>query len=279
MVDNMYNILKKKRLSQEIVLFEVKAPLIAQKYKPGQFVIIRIHEKGERIPLTVADANINNGSITIAFLKVGKTTKELDLLNEGDYILDVAGPLGHPTEIRSFGKVVCIGGGVGIAAIYPIAKALSHINMVTTIIGARNANLLIFEEEIKNVSNELYITTDDGSKGHHGFVTDILLKLLQEKKQIDYVIAVGPAIMMKVVSNVTKPYGVKTAVSLNSLMVDGTGMCGACRVEVGGKTKFTCVDGPEFDAHEVNFDLLMNRLNTYKEEEKISLQRLDKITD
>lgn len=268
--------MEKKVLAPEIIMIKVKAPLIASKHKPGQFVIIRMHEKGERVPLTVADSNISEGSITIVFLKVGKTTKELDTLNEGDYICNVVGPLGKPTEIRNFGNVVCIGGGVGISDIYPIARALHQKkNMVTSVIGARTADLLIFENDIRNVSDEFYITTDDGSKGHHGFVTDVLRKLLEEKRRIDYVIAVGPAIMMKVVSEVTKPYGVKTVVSLNSLMVDGTGMCGVCRVEVGDETKFACVDGPEFDAHEVNFDLLMKRLNMYKEEEKISLQRFE----
>ena len=268
--------MEKKVLAPEIIMIKVNAPLIASKHKPGQFVIIRMHEKGERIPMTVADSNISEGSLTIVFLKVGKTTKELDTLNEGDYIVNVVGPLGKPTEIRNFGNVVCIGGGVGISDIYPIARALHQKkNRVTSIIGARTAGLLIFENDIRNVSDKFYITTDDGSKGHHGFVTDVLRKLLEEKKRIDYVIAVGPTIMMKVVSEITKPYGVKTVVSLNSLMVDGTGMCGVCRVEVGDETKFACVDGPEFDAHEVNFDLLMKRLNMYKEEEKISLQRFE----
>lgn len=271
----MNKIIRKKRLAPETVLLEIKAPFIANKCEPGQFVIIRVHEKGERIPLTIADSNIDEGSITIVFLKVGKTTKELDTLDEDDYILDVVGPLGNSSEIKSFGNVICIGGGVGIAAIYPIIKALRHENRVTTIIGARAANLLFYEDEIRKMSDEFYITTDDGSKGHHGFVTDVLQKLLQEKKKIDYIIAIGPTIMMKVVSEITKPYGVKTVVSLNSLMVDGTGMCGACRVEVGGETRFTCVDGPEFDAHEVDFDLLMKRLNMYHEMEKVSLNKFE----
>ncbi|MDD2778297.1 MAG: sulfide/dihydroorotate dehydrogenase-like FAD/NAD-binding protein [Methanocellales archaeon] len=262
----------KKELAPTIKLFEVFAPLVAKKAKPGQFIILRIDEKGERIPLTIADFDAQKGTITIIFQEVGKTTKLLGLLNEGDCISDFMGPLGNPTKIEKYGRVVCVGGGVGVASIPLKAKALGEAgNEIISIIGARTKELLILEEELQKISDELYITTDDGSKGHHGFVTDILKKLIDERKNIDLVVTVGPVIMMKAVANVTRPHNIRTIASLNPIMVDGTGMCGSCRVRVDGRTQFTCVDGPEFDAHRVDFDHLMTRLQRYLTEEKLSL--------
>jgi len=270
----MNRIVDKKKLAEGINLFEIETPLIARKRNPGQFVIIRIDEKGERIPLTIADVNIKKGTITIIVQVVGKTTEHLGTLNKGDCLLDVVGPLGQPTQIEKFGTVAAIGGGVGQAVCYPIAMGMKDAgNYLISIIGARTKDLVILEDETKKFTDELYITTDDGSYGRKGFVTDLLKELLDGEKKIDLVLASGPAIMMKFVSLMTKEYGIKTIVSLNSIMVDGTGMCGVCRVEVGGKTKFACVDGPEFDGHEVNYDLLMKRLATYKEEEKLAYDR------
>jgi len=277
----MNRIIKKKRLTEGVNLFEIEAPLIANKRKPGQFVILRINEKGERIPLTIADVNKEKGTITIVAQVVGKTTKHLGSLNPNDNLLDLVGPLGQPTHIEKFGMVVAIGGGVGHAVCYPIARAMKEAgNYLISIIGARTKELIILEDETRKFADELYITTDDGSYGKKGLVTDQLKEIIDKGKKIDLVLTAGPAIMMKFVSQLTKQYGIKTIVSLNSIMVDGTGMCGACRVEVGGKTKFACVDGPEFDGHEVNYDLLMKRLATYKEEEKLAYDRyLQKITD
>ncbi|TES92839.1 MAG: sulfide/dihydroorotate dehydrogenase-like FAD/NAD-binding protein [Candidatus Cloacimonadota bacterium] len=270
----MNRIVDKKKLAEGINLFEIETPLIARKRNPGQFVIIRIDEKGERIPLTIADVNIKKGTITIIVQVVGKTTEHLGTLNKGDCLLDVVGPLGQPTQIEKFGTVAAIGGGVGQAVCYPIAMGMKDAgNYLISIIGARTKDLVILEDETKKFTDELYITTDDGSYGRKGFVTDLLKELLDGGEKIDLVLASGPAIMMKFVSLMTKEYGIKTIVSLNSIMVDGTGMCGVCRVEVRGKTKFACVDGPEFDGHEVNYDLLMKRLATYKEEEKLAYDR------
>ena len=269
----MNKILRKVTLAPEIKLFEVETPPIAEKVQPGQFVVIRTHEKGERFPLTVADVNPGNHSIILIFQEVGKSTAYFGTFKEGDQILDVIGPLGKQSEIELFGTVVCIGGGIGVAPIYPILKALkSKGNKVISIIGAKSKNLLILEEEIRKASDELYITTDDGSYGKKGFVSNELTRLIEEGVEINRVVAIGPPIMMKVVADVTHPYKIKTIVSLNSIMVDGTGMCGACRVEIGGETKFACVDGPEFDGHLVNFDLLMNRLSIYLKEEKESFE-------
>ena len=260
----------KKELAPSIKLIVVHTPLIARKFKPGQFVIVRVCEEGERIPLTIADAD--NENITIVFQEVGKTTKLLGQLKVGDRILNLLGPLGKPTQIENYGHVCCIGGGVGVAALYPVAKALKETgNKVTSIIGARTKVLIIFEDEMKRVSDELYITTDDGSKGEKGFVTDVLKRLL-EKNLFDRVFAVGPAIMMKVVSEVTKMKNVKTIVSLNPIMIDGTGMCGGCRVIVGGEPKFACVDGPDFDGHFVDFNQLLSRLKMYEKQEKEVMQ-------
>jgi ferredoxin--NADP+ reductase len=274
----MYKILKKMQLCPIVYLIEVEAPLIARKNKPGQFVVLRVHEKGERIPLTIVNSDEKRGSITLIFQVVGKTTKLLSKLNEGDYIMNIVGPLGKPTEIEHYGTVVLIGGGVGAAEIYPEAKAFKAAgNYVIGIVGARTANLLILENELKQVCDEFYITTDDGSKGHHGFVSDILKQLIDKGVKIDLVYAVGPTIMMKVISNLTKPYGIKTLVSLNPIMLDATGMCGVCRVKVGGEIKFACVDGPEFDGHLVDFDLLMARQRTYLDEEKKILELYEKM--
>jgi ferredoxin--NADP+ reductase len=265
----------KQALSPEIKLYKIKSPLIAKKRRAGQFVVVRLNEKGERIPLTIADSDPDEGTITLVVQEAGATTKRMDAYQEGDRLWDVVGPLGEPTEIRKFGTVVCVGGGVGNAVVYPIAKAMKAAgNRVISIIGARTKDLLVLEEENRATSDELYVTTDDGSYGTHGFVTDELARLLQEEAQIDLVVAIGPAIMMKAVCNLTKSYNIRTIVSLNSIMVDATGMCGACRVEVGGKTKFVCVDGPEFDGHQVDFDLLMARLRMYLPEEKEAMEVL-----
>lgn len=272
----MYKILKKIELAPGVKLIEVYAPVIAQKAKAGQFVILRVNEKGERIPLTIADTNPSLGYITIVFQEVGKTTKLLGKLKEGENILDLVGPLGNPSEIINFGTIIGVGGGVGIAALYPILKALKEKgNYVISIIGARSKNYLIFKDEIEKISDELYLTTDDGSLGYKGFVSDVLKNILDSGKKIERIWAIGPTIMMKVISELTKPYGIKTIVSLNPIMVDGTGMCGGCRVSIGNKTMFTCVDGPEFDGHLVNFDELLIRLKTYKEEEQLALKLLE----
>ena len=270
----MYKIIAKKDLAPTIKQFEILAPLVGKKAKPGQFVVVRTEERGERIPLTIVDRSPDRGTVTVVVLEAGKTTKQLNSLNEGDHLMNFIGPLGNPTEIKKYGTVVCIGGGVGIACIYPEVRALKEAgNEVISIIGARTRELLIFEKEIEGASDEFYLTTDDGSEGHHGFVSDILRKLIDERRHIDLVIAVGPTIMMKVIADLTRPHGIRTIVSLNPIMVDGTGMCGSCRVEVGGKTKFVCVDGPEFDAHLVDFDLLMTRNKRYLREEGLASKR------
>ena len=249
------------------------APQIAKKAKPGHFVMLRMHEKGERIPLTIADTDIDNGTITIVYLVLGKSTAILESLNEGDSILDVCGPLGKPTDIQKHGTVICVGGGTGIAAMHHIAKGHAKIgNHVVGIIGARSKDLLLFEKELSSFANELLISTDDGSYGHKGLVTELLKKRLEEDKNIFEVVAVGPVPMMQAVADTTLPFKVKTTVSLNPIMVDGIGMCGACRVNVGGKTKFACVDGPEFDGHQIDFKELRRRLSAFKEQEKISIE-------
>jgi len=243
--------------------------MVAKKAQAGQFVILRIDEKGERIPLTIADYDREQGTITIIFMEVGKTTKQLGTLNVGDTIENFAGPLGVASEVKNYGTVVCVGGGVGIAPLYPIVRALKEAgNYIISILGAKNKKLLLLEEEIESFSDEIYITTDDGSKGHKGFVSDVLQKQIDNKEKIDMVMAIGPVIMMKVVADLTKKYDIKTLVSLNPIMVDGTGMCGGCRVSVGDKTKFACVDGPEFDGHEVDFNNLMLRNRRFLKEEE-----------
>jgi len=270
----MNKILEKKvwwKDAPAIKEFVVEAPWIAEKHKAGQFVILRVSENGERIPLTISNKNIEKGTINILFQEVGKTTMTLGKLNVGDNIFDLAGPLGKPTHIEKFGTVVCIGGGIGIAPVHPIAQALKDAgNLVISILGARTKEILIYEDLMKKCSDEVRITTDDGSYGRHGFVTDELKSMIESGMKIDLVVTIGPAIMMKMVCKVTEPYKILTFASLNTIMVDGTGMCGACRVTVGGKTKFVCVDGPEFDGHQVNFDEMMARLRQYVDEEKVA---------
>ncbi len=269
-----FKILKKQELVPTIHLMDISAPRIAKKAQPGQFVILRIDDKGERIPLTIADFDRDKGIITMIFQAVGKTTTALATLKAGDELLDFIGPLGNPAHIENFGTVILVGGGVGVAPIFPQARAFMEAgNKVISIIGARSANLLLWEDRMRETSNELHITTDDGTKGHHGFVTDIVKKILEGGTKVDRVVAIGPPVMMRAVAGVTRPFNVKTIVSLNSIMVDGTGMCGACRVLVGNETKFACVDGPEFDAHLVDFTLLMNRLAIYQPEEKLALEK------
>ncbi|MEI7637257.1 MAG: sulfide/dihydroorotate dehydrogenase-like FAD/NAD-binding protein [Syntrophus sp. (in: bacteria)] len=270
----MSSIVSKTNLSDSVVRMDILASEIARKRKAGQFVILKVNEQGERIPLTIVESDGEKGTITIIFQIVGKTTALMAALKVGDEIQDVQGPLGNPTEVENFGHVVCIGGGVGVGVIYPITKALKEAgNRVTSIIGARTKSLIILEEEMRAASNELIVTTDDGSYGVHGFVSNVLQKIIDDGEKIDHVYAIGPVPMMKAIANLTRPYGIKTIVSLNAIMVDATGMCGACRVAVGGKTKFTCVDGPEFDGHQVDFDLLTNRLRMYCEEEGQSYER------
>jgi ferredoxin--NADP+ reductase len=268
----MYKILHKQQLAKDIVLLEVEAPQIAKKTKAGQFVVVVSDEKGERIPLTISDWDENSGTITLIFQMVGYTTKKLGLLKKGDFIAHVLGPLGHPTEVKNLGAVVCIGGGIGIAEIYPVVRAFKRIgNKVTCIIGARAKELLILEDKLKRISDELLIVTDDGSYGEKGLVTDILKKLLSHKPQATsyaLIYAVGPVPMMEAVSGLTEQYNIKTIVSLNPIMVDATGMCGSCRCTVGNKPVFGCVDGPDFDAHQVDFNELKQRLSVFKLQEK-----------
>jgi ferredoxin--NADP+ reductase len=264
----MYKIVAKQELAPKIKLLEVAAPDIAAKTNPGQFVILRVSETGERIPITLVDSNTKKGTITLVFNEVGKTTKQLGFLNKGDYIPNIAGPLGNPSEIQKFGTVLCVGGGVMIAPLLFQVSALRKAgNKLITVIGARIKDLLIFEKEMKELSDESYIATDNGSKGYMGldFLKDILAK-----RRIDRVIAMGPVVMLKTISEMTKPLGIKTIVTLTPIMVDGMGMCGACRVSVAGETKFACVDGPEFDGHQVDFDQLIKRQKMYLPEERLS---------
>jgi NAD(P)H-flavin reductase len=273
----MYKILKKEKIGPNLNKFVIEAPLVTRNYQPGQFVILKVDEVGERIPITIAEADKDKGTITIFVQEVGKTTYKLGELKAGDSISDVVGPLGHPAKVDKIGTVVTIGGGVGTAIVYPETKAFKEAgNYVISIIGFRNKEHVILEEEMRKCSDELYILTDDGSYGKKGFTTDELQELENAGRKMDLVIAIGPAIMMKKVSEMTKQYNVKTIVSLNSTMMDATGMCGGCRVEVDGETKFACVDGPEFDGHKVNFDLLIKRLSTYEEQEKEALDNYRK---
>jgi ferredoxin--NADP+ reductase len=270
----MPKILKKERLSDLVFRYRVEAPRIARMRKAGQFVMVRATSEGERIPLTIANANAAEGWIEIIFQMVGKSTKILSILHEGDDIIDLAGPLGKPTHIENFGNCLCIGGGVGIAPLYPIVRALKEAgNNITTIIGARSANLLMLEEDMKNISNRLFITTDDGSRGQKGFAADIVKKLLADNEKFDFAAVIGPAMMMKITSGVTVSAGIKTVVSLNPIMIDGTGMCGGCRVTVGTQIKFACVDGPEFDASRIDWDEMIKRLGAYRKQEATSLEK------
>jgi ferredoxin--NADP+ reductase len=264
----VYKIIANRELAPKIKLFEVYAPEIAEKAKPGQFIILIIGEKGERIPLTIAGYDRKKGTITFVFNEVGKTTKQLGLLKEGEYIGNITGPLGNPSEIKNFGNVLCVAGGVMIAPMLLQVQALREAgNNVTTVIGARMKDLLFFEEEMGAISQKLYVATDDGSKGYEGL--DFLKEIL-EKEKFDRCIAMGPVVMMKNVCEITKPFGIPTLVTLTPIMVDGMGMCGVCRVTVGGKMKFACVDGPEFDGHTVDFEGLINRQRLFLPEERLS---------
>jgi ferredoxin--NADP+ reductase len=273
----MARILQKRLISSpDVFYYKIDAPLISKKAKPGQFVIIRLNEKGERIPLSLADINPEEGTISLVVMTVGKTTSEMSTFKAGEEILDLCGPLGQPTNIENFGRVILVGGGFGAAPLYPIARAFKSAgNKIVTIMGARSKDLLIYETEFQRVSDNVLITTDDGSKGIKGLVTEALQQEL-EQRSADLVMAVGPAVMMQSVSQTTEPFGVKTIVSLNPIMVDGTGMCGGCRVIVGGETRFACVDGPEFDGHQVDWKVLMNRQKKYVDHEKHSFEQWKK---
>jgi ferredoxin--NADP+ reductase len=268
----MYRIVQAKLLGRNIKQFEIEAPRIARKQRPGQFVIVRLHENGERIPLTIEGSDLDKGTITLVVQSIGKTTHLMNSLEAGDAILDVVGPLGKPTEIENFGTVVVVGGSVGTAIALPAARALKQAgNHVIGITGSRTKELLILEDELRAASNETYVMTDDGSSGEQGLVTKKLQELIDSGREINYVLAIGPVPMMRAVAQVTGPKGIKTVVSLNSIMVDGTGMCGGCRVLVDNHSQFACVDGPEFDAQKVNFEVLMQRNNMYRENEQKSL--------
>ncbi len=270
----MFTIVRKEVLSPSVKLMEIEAPRIARRARAGQFLILRINERGERIPLTVADCDPERGTVTIVFMEIGKTTYALGRMNQGEALLDVVGPLGRPTEIERFGRVVCVAGGVGTAAVYPMCRAFQEAgNEVICIVGARTKELLFWEERLRSVVGELLITTDDGSYVRKGFVTDVLREVVERPEPPDRVVAVGPLPMMRAVCAVTREYGVKTIVSLNPIMLDGIGMCGACRVTVAGKTRMACVEGPEFDGHEVDFDELAQRLRRYQEQEREALAR------
>ncbi len=268
----MNEIIAKEQLSQDVYRMRVKAPLIAEERQPGQFIILQLDtEFGERIPLTIANADEAEGSITIIFQAVGKSTKLLAQMKEGEEIPNLVGPLGKPTHIEKFGTVVCVGGGIGVAPMYPIAQGMKKAgNKLIVIIGARTKELVILEQEMRAIADEVIICTDDGSVGRKCLVTEPLKELCKQEPKPNLVVAIGPPVMMKFCSLTTKPYAVPTVVSLNTIMIDGTGMCGGCRVTVGGKTKFVCVDGPEFDGHLVEFDQMIQRLGSYREQEKIA---------
>jgi ferredoxin--NADP+ reductase len=269
----MYKILHKEVLSETVKLMILEAPLVARKAKAGQFIIVRIDEKGERIPLTIADFDAEKGTVTIIFQEVGKSTLQMGQLEEGEYFENVVGPLGHATEIKNYGKVILVAGGVGIAPIFPIARALKQAgNHVTVIMGARNKSLLFWEDRMRAETDEVILCTDDGSYGRKALITEPLKEILEQNKDIAHVWAIGPSIMMKFASLTTKPFNVPTLVSLNTIMVDGTGMCGGCRVVMDNGPKFVCVDGPEFDGHHVDWDLLLARLSFFKTEEQAATE-------
>lgn len=274
----MHKILEKTQLSELVFKLKVQAPLIAEECQPGQFIILQVVDEGERIPLTIADSDKNNGAITLIVQTVGKTTRLLSRLGAGDEILNLVGPLGRPTHIEKVGTVVGVGGGIGAAPLYPIAKAMKAAgNKLIVIIGARTKDLVILEKEMSDIADQAIICTDDGSYGEKALVTQPLKEVCESAEKPNLVIAIGPPIMMKFCSETTRPYRIPTVVSLNTVMVDGTGMCGGCRVSVGGQSKFVCVDGPEFDGHLVDFDNMMQRLRTYKDHEEAAHQqcRLD----
>lgn len=270
-------ILQAEFIAPDIKKFVIAAPLIARKAKPGQFVILRVWEKGERIPITIVNGDPENGTVTLIIQGLGKTTRQMNMLNSGDYVHDLVGPLGQATHIENFGLAVCVSGGVGTAEALPIARALKEAgNTVIAIIGAREKALVICEAEMRTICDEVIITTDDGSYGTHGLVTDVLKTVIARDTKPDFVLAVGPLPMMRAVSEMTRPFSIKTMVSLNSIMVDGTGMCGGCRATVDGKTVFVCVDGPEFDGHQVNFDEIARRQKQFANQEKTSAEIINK---
>jgi ferredoxin--NADP+ reductase len=270
----MFRIISRETLAAKIHLFKIEARAVARKAQPGQFVVVRVDERGERIPLTIADWDEKEGSVSMVFMEVGATTFRLAQLKAGESIADFVGPLGVPSDIEKFGTVICVAGGVGVAVITPLAKALKESgNNIISILGARSKDLLFWEDKLRNASHRLIVTTDDGTYGRKGVVTEPLKELLEGAEKIDRVIAIGPTVMMKFCAKTTQPFGVKTIVSLNPIMVDGTGMCGCCRVSVGEATKFACVDGPDFDGHQVDWDLLAARQRIYLDEEKRSFER------
>ncbi len=272
----MYEILNKEIIAPEVEVMQVSAPYIARHHKAGNFVVLRLHEKGERIPLTIADSDYEKGTITLLYQKIGRTTHEMGLLNKGDIIRDIAGPLGHATPIKKYGHCVLVAGGIGSATLFPILKALkAKKNRVSVILGARSKELIVWKDRFEQYADEVLLTTDDGSAGRKGLVTEELKDIIESSK-VKIVIAVGPIRMMQAVAETTKPYEIKTLVSLNPVMVEGTGMCGACRVKIAGKTKFACIEGPEFDGHEVDFHELADRLGFYKEEEAESMKAFKK---
>lgn len=278
MVKKMFKIIEKRELAPNIKLMRIIAPEISRKAKPGQFVILRVDETSERFPLTISDWDLDNGTVTTVFLEVGVSTRKLGALEVGNKVMDVAGPLGNPSEIRYYGTVGMVCGGVGTAASFPIARALKEIgNRVVSIIGARTEELIILEDELRQYSDDLYVSTDDGSKGHKGFVSDVLKMLIEKGQHFDLAYAIGPPLMMRATVNVAKVYALKTIVSLNPIMIDGCGMCGVCRVTVGDKTKFACLDGPEFEGNIVDFDELIKRLRIYRSEEEKALRRFKEV--
>ena len=272
----MNTIRRKETLGPDVTRYVVDAPLVAKHRRPGQFVIIRVTDHGERIPLTIADADPMMGTITLIVQAVGKTTREMAALRPGDCLHDIVGPLGKPTRIQRFGTVLCVGGGIGTAPLYPIAKGMKEAwNRVVTVIGARTRNLLILESDMRMVSDQVVVTTDDGSYGVKGLVTEAIRSLVKDGAHFDQAVVIGPPLMMKFTSLLTKELGIPTMASLNPIMIDGTGMCGGCRVMVGGEIKFACVDGPEFDAHQVDWDTLIRRLTIYRTAEQAAVERLD----
>jgi ferredoxin--NADP+ reductase len=272
----MFPIIEAEFVAPDVKKFRIVAPRIARKRQAGHFVLVRVHTKGERVPLTIADSDVDAGTITLFVQGIGKTTRLMNKLEAGDYLSDVVGPLGKASEIAYYGTVVVIGGGVGTAIAFPTSVAMKKAgNHVISIIGARNRDLVILESEISAISDEVFMTTDDGSYGRKGLVIDPLKELIESGRKVDLVLAIGPIPMMRAVADVTRPYGIKTIVSLNSIMIDGTGMCGGCRVVVGDKTQFACVDGPEFDAHMVNFELLRQRNSLYRDAERLALEKFE----
>jgi len=269
----VYSVVKRRQLAEAIVLLEVEAPAVAKKAKPGEFVIVRQNDNSERIPLTIMDFDPEKGTITIVIQEVGYSSALITQMQEGDAFVDFVGPLGQATEIENYGTVLCVGGGVGIAPVHPIARGLKEAgNTVISVLGARCKDLMILEDEMRAVSDDVVIATDDGSYGMKGFVTHGIQSVLDKGIKVDAIWAIGPAIMMKSVANFTRPLGIKTIVSMNTIMVDGTGMCGACRLDVGGETKFACVDGPEFDGHLVDFDLAMKRSTFFRDKEAVAYE-------